>query len=120
MDFKLWLKLALLGIAIFCGVQFSLVYINRTQLKSIMESEALDARRARNPSEESVIRAIRTRAEGSNVYVPDEENIQFTTEGIEDDSPDLVVYADYVHYVNLLVYKYPMKVAITARAEAPK
>lgn len=120
MDFKRWLKWALLGVGIFCAVQFSLVYINRTQLKSIMESEALDARRSRNPNEEALIMAIRNRAEGSNVYMPDEEHIEFTTEGIEDDNPDLVIYADYVHYVNLLVYKVPMKMSITARADSPK
>lgn len=120
MDFKRWLKWALVAVVAFCAVQFSLVYINRTQLKSIMESEALDARRSKGGANEAnLIAAIRARAEGSNVYVPDEEHIEFTSEGIEDDNPDLIIYADYVHFVNLLVYKVPMKVSITARADAP-
>lgn len=119
MDIKRLLKLAALGAAIFAAVQFSLVYINRTQLKSIMESEALDARRGNVRNEAILISAIRRRAEGSSVYMPEEEAITFVTEGIEDDNPDVVIYADYVHHVNLGVYKVPMKMKITARADAP-
>ncbi|MCA9544882.1 MAG: hypothetical protein KC613_10845 [Myxococcales bacterium] len=117
MDYKLYAKLAITGIIIFCAVQYSLVYVNRTQLKSIMESEALDARRANVRDEESLINSIIRRAEGSNIDIP--EDLEIWTEGVEDDNPDLIVHADYTHPVKLLVYTHRLRLSIDALAEAP-
>lgn len=117
MDYKLYAKLAVLGAVIFCAVQYSLVYVNRTQLKSIMESEALDARRSRTGDEETLVNAIVRRAEGSNIDIA--EDIEFWTEGIEDDNPDVIVHADYTQTVNLGVYKHRLKMQIDAVAAAP-
>jgi hypothetical protein len=119
MDFKKYAKWAAIAAAVFVCVQFSLAYVNRTQLKSIMESEALDARRTNVHDEEYLTALILKRAAGSNVGVGVSDEIEFVMEGVEDDNPDLIIYADYVQEVDLLVYKVYLNMSITARADAP-
>lgn len=117
MNFKLIAKVLLVAAVLFVGIQFSLVYVNRTQLKSIIEAEALDARRARS-SEEELLREIERRAGANNVRIPD--GVEYTVEGIGDPAADLVVTADYVDVVDLKVYQIPMQMSLTAVAGAPE
>jgi uncharacterized protein YpmB len=117
MDFKKIAKWAVILAVVFVGIQFSLAYVTRTQLKSIMESEALDARRTKLASEEQYIRLVGSRAQQSSLEMP--EDMEIVTEGIEDDNADIVVYADYTQEVNLVVYVVRLKMSITARADAP-
>jgi hypothetical protein len=117
-NLKTIIKAAIAIAVIITGIQFSMAYVNFVQLKSIMESEALDARRA-NTGEEELIRRIRHRAEGSNVHIPEEEYINFTIEGLGDKSEDLVVTAEYDEEVNLFVHVVVWPRTIIARADAP-
>lgn len=111
-----YLKWALIAAIVFAGVQFSFAYINRTQLKSIMDAEALDARRSKT-DEEEVISRIYQRAAQNNVDLPEGAAIEI--EGIGDKEADIVVYAAYTHEVNLFVLKVPLDMHIEARADAP-
>lgn len=119
MDLKKIIKFALTVAVIGVGIQFSLAYVNFLQLKSIMESEALDARRA-TTGEAELIKRIRNRAERSNVGIPGEEYISFDVTGLQDKSEDLVITAEYDEVVNLFVYKVVWPRVIVARADAPK
>ena len=118
MRLKSVIKLVIGAGILVTGVQFSLAYVNFLQLRSIMESEALDARRSA-PTEESLIRAIRKRAEGSNVGIPEGDGITFTVTGLNDKGQDLVVTAEYEEVVNLFVHKVRWPRIIEARADAP-
>lgn len=118
MRLKSLIKLIIGAAILVAGVQFSLAYVNYLQLKSIMESEALDARRA-TTSEESLIKSIRKRAEGSKVGIPEDENIRFEVTGLNDKSEDLVITAEYDEEVNLFVHKVRWPRIIEARADAP-
>ena len=113
---KTLLKVAFVGALIFAGVQFSLVYVNRLQLASIMDSEALDGRRAGSTAE-TIERNIRARAAATSVNIP--ENLVFAVEGTGGGDEDLWVTADYIETVNLLVYKVPLHMAIEANAAPP-
>ena len=117
MDYKKYAKWAMIAAVVFVAVQFSLAYVNRIQLKSIMQSEGLDARRTDLNNEEYLISMIRDRAASNNVGIPEE--VEFLTEGVEDDNPDLIIYADYVQEVDLLIYKVHLNMSITAIAAAP-
>lgn len=119
MDFKKIIKWALTIAIIGVGIQFSLAYVNFLQLKSIMESEALDARRAET-GEEELLKRIRSRAERSNVGIPEDEYIIFEVTGLEDKREDLVITAEYDEMVNLFVYEVVWPRVIEARADAPK
>ena len=118
MRLKSLIKLVIGAAILVAGVQFSLAYVNFLQLKSIMESEALDARRSA-PTEESLIRAIRKRAEGSKVGIPEDENIRFVVTGLNEKSEDLVITAEYDEEVNLFVHKVRWPRIIEARADVP-
>lgn len=118
MNLKTIIKAAIAIAVIVVGVQFSMAYVNFLQLKSIMESEALDARRA-NTGEDELLRRIRERAEGSNVNIPEDEYINFTVEGLGEKTEDLVVTAEYDEEVNLFVHVIVWPRTIIARADAP-
>lgn len=119
MRLKSIIKLVITAALIVTGIQFSLAYVNFLQLKSIMEAEALDARRA-NTGEDELIKRIRSRAERSNVNIPDDENISFSVEGLGDKDADLVVSADYDEVVDLFVHQIIWPRTIEARADAPR
>lgn len=118
MRLKSLIKLIIGAAILVAGVQFSMAYVNYLQLKSIMESEALDARRA-NTSSDSLINAIRKRAESTNVGIPADEDISFDVTGLDDKREDLVVTAEYEEVVNLFVHKVRWPRIIEARADAP-
>lgn len=120
MRIKTLIKLIIGAAILVAGVQFSLAYVNFLQLRSIMESEALDVRReGGNASEEVLLRAIRKRAEGSSVGIPDEDNITFEVTGLNQKGEDIVITAEYVEVVNLFVHKVRWPRVIEARADAP-
>lgn len=118
MTLKTIIKAAITGAIIVTGIQFSLAYVNFLQLKSIMEAEALDARRM-GSTEDTLIQRIRDRAEGSNVNIPEDDYINFTVEGLGDKREDLIVTADYDEEVNLFVHVVVWPRTIIARADAP-
>jgi len=107
---------ALILVLLFVGVKYSLVYINYIQLKSIMSSEALDARRTGAPGGE-IEQLIYQRVDDGSAHLPDE--VAFEFEGIDKPEDDLVIFADYVEVVDLVVIKHEMKMSITAVAEPP-
>ncbi|MCA9560277.1 MAG: hypothetical protein H6704_30375 [Myxococcales bacterium] len=113
---KTILKAALVLAVLFAGVQFSLVYINRLQLKSIMDSEALDGRRNKSGAE-TIESNIRARAESTSVHIPD--NVVFTIEGTGGGDNDLWITAEYTDEVNLLVHKVPIDMVVEANAAPP-
>ena len=117
MDYKLYIKLAIGAVAIFVGVQFSLAYINRTQLKSIMESEALDARRAQGATEDSILRQIENRCESTNVDFP--EDVEFEITGIGKRDEPLIVTAWYSQPVELYVHTFYLEMMVEAVAGVP-
>lgn len=117
MNFKLYAKIAVTLAAIFVAVQFSLVYINQTQLKSIMQSEALDSRRMKTDDEESLLRRIEDRCDRTNVSFP--EDIDFEVTGIGKHGEPLVVYASYSQPVELYVHTVILDMEIEAVAAAP-
>jgi hypothetical protein len=120
MQLKSLIKLIIGAAILVAGVQFSLAYVNFLQLKSIMESEALDARRSGgNATEKNLIRSIRKRAEVSSVDVPDVDAISFDVTGLNDKKEDLVITAEYDEEVNLFVHKVRWPRVIEARADAP-
>lgn len=116
MTAKRIVTVALIGLLLFVGIKYSLVYVNFVQLKSIMESEALDARRTR-ATEAEIESAIYTRIDDSSAYLP--EDVAFEFEGVGDKTQDLVVFADYTEVVDLVVFKHEMQMSITAVAEPP-
>lgn len=120
MQLKSLIKLIIGAAILVAGVQFSLAYVNFLQLKSIMESEALDARRSGgHTSEESLIKGIRKRAQVSSVDIPDIDGISFEATGLNDKTEDLVITAEYEEEVNLFVHKVRWPRIIEARADAP-
>lgn len=116
MTMKRVLWAAVIGVVLFVGVKFSLVYVNYLQLKNIMQSEALDARRSK-ATEGEIESAIWSRIDASSATLP--EDVAFDYEGVGRPDEDLVVYADYVDVVDLVVTKVPMKMSIAAVAEPP-
>ncbi len=107
---------ALIGVLLFVGIKYSLVYVNFLQLKSIMSDEALDARRT-DATEAEIEQLIYQRVDDGSAFLPDE--VEFEFEGVGKPEDDLVVFADYEQTVDLIVYKHVMKMSITAVAEAP-
>lgn len=105
-----------IALVLFVGVKFSLVYVNYLQLKNIMQSEALDARRQKSGAAE-IESGIYTRLSTSSAFLP--EDVKFDFEGIGEPDEDLVVYANYTEVVDLLVTKVPMKMSIEAIASPP-
>ncbi|MEZ4431923.1 MAG: hypothetical protein R3F65_05875 [bacterium] len=106
----------LIAVVLFVGVKFSLVYVNYLQLKNIMESEALDARRSKSGPAE-IESGIYTRIDTSSAFLP--EDVKFEFEGVGRPDEELVVYADYTEVVDLIVVKVPMKMSIEAVAAPP-
>lgn len=119
MRLKTLFKWALTGVVLFVGVKFSLAYINYLRLKGVMDSEALDARRAKT-SKEEIIRRIRERVDRSNLDLPADEAVAYTVEGVNKPDEDLVITAQYNEAVNLLVYVVQWPRTIVAKAEVPK
>lgn len=107
---------ALIGLLLFVGVKYSLVYVNFVQLKSIMESEALDARRT-DATEGEIENLIIQRVNDGSAFLP--ESVEFEFEGVGKPEDELVIFADYVQVVDLVVYQHEMKMSITAVAEPP-
>lgn len=107
---------ALIGVLLFVGVKFSLVYINYLQLRSIMGSEALDARRT-DASESEIENRIYARVDDGSAELP--EDVEFSFEGVGEPEETLIVYANYTQEVDLLVTKVQMKMDIEAKAEPP-
>lgn len=106
----------LIGVLLFVGIKYSLVYINWMQLKTIMEDEALDARRTR-ATEGEIEQLIIDRVDAGSAFLP--ENVEFEFEGVGKKEDDLVIFATYDQPVDLLVYKHVMRMSITAVAEPP-
>lgn len=107
---------ALIGALLFVGVKFSLVYVNYLQLRSIMGSEALDARRT-DAGESEIENRIFARVDDGSAELPDD--VEFSFEGVGDPEETLIVYATYTQEVDLLVTQIQMKMDIEARAEPP-
>ncbi len=118
MNFKLYAKIAVTLAAIFVAVQFTLVYVNRTQLKSIMRSEALDSRRMKSDSEEGLLRRIEERCNATNVNLP--EDIGFEVTGINDPDEPLNIWAGYTQPVDLQVHTFYLDMEIEAIAAPPE
>lgn len=118
MRIKTVLTLAFLAALVFVGVKFGIVYANRLQFHSAMSAEALDARRTKNVQLDGFIREINRHVQMENVHVPEE--IEFTVTGLNEPNKDLVVVAEYTEVVDLLVKKFPLKMRVEARADAPK
>lgn len=114
---KKWLKFAIGAFAVWAGVQFALVYINRLQLANIMDNETMDARR-QNYDETTVLAEIKNRA-ASTISVP-MEDIEFEV-AIPDDpiQGTYSVTARYTDWANLIVRQYPVDIVIVATAEPP-
>ncbi len=110
------ITVALIGVLLFVGIKYSLAYINWMQLKTIMEDEALDARRTR-ATESEIEGLIFNRVDSGSAFLPDE--VEFEFEGVGDKSEDLVIFATYDQPVDLLVYTHVMRMRITAVAEPP-
>ena len=107
---------ALIVAIIFVSVNFSLVYINYLQLKTIMGDEAMDARRT-EATEGEIENRIWARVEAGSAELPEE--VEFEFEGVGNPEEDLIVYATYTDVVNLVVVKVPMDMQITAVASPP-
>ena len=111
------IKLAVVASLLFTGVQFSKVYVHRTQIKKIMGDEALDARRATNTSAETLKTQIRQRIEQDIPALVPFDGLEIT--GLGDPRADVVATARYTEVVDLLVYRHVMKMVVTAQADAP-
>ncbi len=116
---KKLLKWGLLAAIIVPGIQVSLVYVNRMQIKNIMDGEALDARRQnRTPTAEELEGLIMQRSKSTSANIP--EDIQFEIDIPKDLREDnIVITATYVDEVNLFVYKHPWPVTVTSVSEPP-
>lgn len=117
MSVKSLIKLALVAAVLFSGVQFSKVYVHKTQLKKIIGDEALDARRNKNMSAEVLKGQIQQRLESERFAVTAFDELEVT--GLGDPKADIVVTARYQEVVDLLVHKHVMHVVVTGRADAP-
>lgn len=117
MSLKGLFKLALVAVVLFTGVQFAKVYVHSTQVKKVMGDEALDARRGTAPTADTLKNQIRERVAQDNPTMPEFEQLEIT--GLGDPRADIVVTATYTEVVDLLVYKHPMHMVVTSRADAP-
>jgi len=105
-----------IGVILFVGINFAGVYVNYLQLKMVMDSEALDARRTRATEDELKSR-IFNRIDDTSAYLPDD--ITLDVEGVGDPEQDIVVYAEYTDYVDLLVHEVVLDMSIEAVARPP-
>ncbi|MBU0551361.1 hypothetical protein KKF91_03890 [Myxococcota bacterium] len=112
MNFKLALKIALLVVGIWTALQFSLVIIQRMQIKQIMEDQVLEALRM-NTSEEGLIDAIEQRMIGSNIDV---EELEFHIGVLDFENKDIEITAMYNDPVNLFVYQIRVDMEVTAES----
>lgn len=117
MSLKGLIKLAVVASLLFTGVQFSKVYVHRTQIKKIMGDEALDARRTTTMSAGSLATQIRQRVEQDIPSLVPFNDLEIT--GLGDPRADVVTTARYTEVVDLLVYRHVMKMVVTAQADAP-
>lgn len=117
MSLKGLFKLAVVGALLFSGVQYSKVYVHRTQIKKVMGDEALDGRRAQNMTADTLRTQIRQRVEQDVPSLAPFEDIEIS--GMGERQADLVVTVRYTEVVDLLVYKHRMRMVVTAAAEAP-
>ena len=113
---KKFAKVAIVVVAVIAGVQFSLAYINRLQLKNIMDAEALDGRRAKHSSDE-ILRNVTERARKTGIHLP--EDAEIIIEGTGGGENDLWISIEYVHQVDLFVRKVPVHMYIEANAAPP-
>jgi hypothetical protein len=111
------IKLAVVASLLFTGVQFSKVYVHRTQIKKIMGDEALDARRATATSADTLKSQIRQRIEQDIPSLAPFEGLEVT--GLGDPRADVVATARYTEVVDLLVYRHPMNMVVIAQADSP-
>ncbi|MCA9538885.1 MAG: hypothetical protein KC620_08350 [Myxococcales bacterium] len=116
MTLKRILSVAIIAVLLFVGVKFAMVYVNYLQVKSLMSSEALDARRT-EAAEGDIEANIRSRAAVSSATLP--EDVEYSFEGVGEPEEDLVVHASYTDVVDLIVVQVPMKMNVTAVAEPP-
>lgn len=111
MSLKLAFKTILLVMGIWTAIQFSLVYIQKMQIKQIMEDQVLEALRM-NTSEEGLMDSIEQRMLDSAIEVDD---LEFDSD-IDFENKDITIKAYYNDPVFLIVYTLPMKMEITAES----
>lgn len=116
MDWRKIRTALLIGAVVFVGVKFAGVYVNYLQLKTVMDSEALDGRRTDATADEVEAR-IMSRIGDTSAYIPDDLSID--VEGTGDPSEDIVVYAEYTEYVDLWVYEVVMDMTVESIARPP-
>ncbi len=116
MDWRKIRTALLIGATLFVGVKFAGVYVNYLQLKTVMDSEALDARRTEATADE-VESLILSRINDTSAYIPDDLTIH--VEGTGDPREDIVVYAEYTEYVDLWIHEVVMDMSVEAVAEPP-
>ncbi len=116
MDWRRIRTVLLIGVTLFVGIKFAGVYVNYLQLKTVMDSEALDARRT-NATADEVEAHIMSRINDTSAYIPDDLTID--VEGTEDPREDIIVYAEYTEYVDLWVHEVVMDMSVEAIARPP-
>jgi len=117
MSLRSLIKMAVVTAALFAAVQFSKIYVHKTQLKKILGDEALDARRDRTVSANVLKGQIVQRLEREAFAITRFDDLEVT--GLGDPRADVIVTARYREIVDLLVHEHVVNVVVTGRADAP-
>ena len=108
------LKLALLAIVIYAGVQFSSAYVARTQIGHILESVAFEARRNQH-SKSEIKQTIISRMDQSNTELPYE--MQILINGLGDKREPLEIILEYTHIVELKFFEVELSMRSSGRSK---
>ena len=116
MNLKNLLITAGIIVLVYVGIQFASALVGHMQIKNILETEALEARRYKH-SEEQIIQNVISHMNRTNTDLPEEFDIGVDGAGKPDRT--LVIEMDYESVVDLHFWEVVMNMTATADAKPP-
>ena len=116
MSLKGLLKLSVVAIVVYVGVQFASVYVAKLQLSHILETEAMEARRHKYAKAE-IIQNIISHMNRTNTDLPHKMQVGIT--GIGEPEETLHIELDYKHVVDLQVRKVVLSMTASGDSAPP-
>ncbi|MEE2788274.1 MAG: hypothetical protein VX589_13105 [Myxococcota bacterium] len=116
MSLAAWAKMIVVGVLIYVAVQFSVVWVNYAQLGTILDAEALEARRHRH-TEKTIIDNVISHMNRTATNLPIEFDIGVS--GTDNRDEPIEIEMDYVDVVDLHLVAVPINLTVTGIARPP-
>ena len=108
------LKLIILGLVIYVGVQFAGAYVAKLQVTHILDTEAMEARRHKH-SKKEIMQNIKAHMDRTNTELP--YKMEATITGVGEPKRPLRIVLDYKHVVDLHVHKVVLDIQAVGKSE---